>query len=678
MESHSPEPASDGKKKKTACDYCKAKRVICHPQTDGKPCPRCVEKGVECTTTILPKRTRGKGKKTLAKEAAAAGLPLPLPSKKTESRPVSRAASSSTLTIHETPEPPPLIVPSTLMREALDIFVRFPPSQNPLFSVDTLRESLEQVKWDSTKLDPSRRVLAHCILAFSSLVSVDPYYIGCDERGAPFPDRLMPWDALNHNGKSSASAGSTLGGLDVAEIGRRRKVVSHRLHIEATRLAEREGIATNASAENAASCFLLDCIDSTDPSTYTMAWSAAFIWNFRTLAESGELEWQFAVTPLEAHIIRVQWRGSFLAIAMYALSIDKTLPFTVHDEELICGPSHVSFEDALARASSLPPEPAVTVLMNSLITRAIRLARDCLETISGAAARRRQFNEVAALRMISAVELFQSSANRLRAYLVSLGSGPNLRICLHANAHALGTLAVALHRALDARAAESGLLDAAAAQRLAAQRRVAKALAVRAVVKGSMDIRAAMSPYRLRFKQFTGLDAWAKVLIGDRSGAAGADERAEALVRLRDIIKFSTYAGVDMHSTVAAIDVELDVIRAGSGTQADDASWEGSNPWSGFSMDANANAVHQNANQTHSSNAGGMHANASGMNSGFMSRNANAMENSVGMDGGSRLPWEGNQGFNAGMDNLYAADPLMMEGLFNNMYMPNNGGSAGP
>ena len=34
------------RKKPPACDYCKARRVICHPQPDGKPCPRCVEKEV--------------------------------------------------------------------------------------------------------------------------------------------------------------------------------------------------------------------------------------------------------------------------------------------------------------------------------------------------------------------------------------------------------------------------------------------------------------------------------------------------------------------------------------------------------------------------------------------------------------------------------------------------------
>ncbi|KAJ7447281.1 hypothetical protein B0H11DRAFT_2082827 [Mycena galericulata] len=39
------------RKKPPACDSCKARRVLCHPTTDGTPCPRCKEKGNKCTTT---------------------------------------------------------------------------------------------------------------------------------------------------------------------------------------------------------------------------------------------------------------------------------------------------------------------------------------------------------------------------------------------------------------------------------------------------------------------------------------------------------------------------------------------------------------------------------------------------------------------------------------------------
>ncbi|KAJ7688877.1 hypothetical protein B0H17DRAFT_1067745, partial [Mycena rosella] len=33
-------------KKSQACDACKARRVLCHPQLHGAPCPRCAEKNI--------------------------------------------------------------------------------------------------------------------------------------------------------------------------------------------------------------------------------------------------------------------------------------------------------------------------------------------------------------------------------------------------------------------------------------------------------------------------------------------------------------------------------------------------------------------------------------------------------------------------------------------------------
>ncbi|KAJ7238125.1 hypothetical protein B0H12DRAFT_1137884 [Mycena haematopus] len=38
-------------KKPPACDNCKARRVLCHPQPNNAPCPRCLEKNILCTTT---------------------------------------------------------------------------------------------------------------------------------------------------------------------------------------------------------------------------------------------------------------------------------------------------------------------------------------------------------------------------------------------------------------------------------------------------------------------------------------------------------------------------------------------------------------------------------------------------------------------------------------------------
>lgn len=43
-------PPANRKTKPPACDACKARRVLCHPQPHGLPCPRCAEKGLMCVT----------------------------------------------------------------------------------------------------------------------------------------------------------------------------------------------------------------------------------------------------------------------------------------------------------------------------------------------------------------------------------------------------------------------------------------------------------------------------------------------------------------------------------------------------------------------------------------------------------------------------------------------------
>ncbi|KAJ7130758.1 hypothetical protein C8R43DRAFT_1024865 [Mycena crocata] len=42
-------------KKPPACNPCRARRVLCHPQSNGTPCPRCAEKKIICTTTPVPR-----------------------------------------------------------------------------------------------------------------------------------------------------------------------------------------------------------------------------------------------------------------------------------------------------------------------------------------------------------------------------------------------------------------------------------------------------------------------------------------------------------------------------------------------------------------------------------------------------------------------------------------------
>ncbi|TKA54046.1 hypothetical protein B0A53_03328 [Rhodotorula sp. CCFEE 5036] len=68
---HDQDPTTTGPKRKKppACDRCKAKRVLCHPDPQG--CPRCREKGIQCTTTPPARRASS----TFASDS----LPIPPP-----------------------------------------------------------------------------------------------------------------------------------------------------------------------------------------------------------------------------------------------------------------------------------------------------------------------------------------------------------------------------------------------------------------------------------------------------------------------------------------------------------------------------------------------------------------------------------------------------------------------
>ncbi|GAA5958413.1 hypothetical protein JCM8115_002458 [Rhodotorula mucilaginosa] len=83
----------DRPKKPPACDFCKAKRVLCHPHPEG--CPRCREKGVQCTTTPVCRRKRRTKAEIAADAAAEAEAASTTGSSRQTSTPRSRSSTSS-------------------------------------------------------------------------------------------------------------------------------------------------------------------------------------------------------------------------------------------------------------------------------------------------------------------------------------------------------------------------------------------------------------------------------------------------------------------------------------------------------------------------------------------------------------------------------------------------------
>uniref|UniRef100_D8QC98 Phosphoribosylglycinamide synthetase n=1 Tax=Schizophyllum commune (strain H4-8 / FGSC 9210) TaxID=578458 RepID=D8QC98_SCHCM len=558
--STSPANSSDAQstKKKRACDYCRLKRVICHPQSNGEPCPRCLEKGV-CTTTIsTTRKPRGQGKKALAKEAK----------RRQEAEAAEAEASKATSVSVKQAQPsiPPsfpddiYFIPGDLMRDALEMAEMEPGGSPGLSPVPRQRALLDSRGWDILALAPHDRVLALCLLAMASLVSVDPTYVGYHPQGGRFPDAHTKWETISF---------SRLGDPEMIALGQRRRAICAQLYGEAMRQATLSGTMSHACRENVTSCGLLNMLD-VHKSESNLPWATAFVWQLRTLTELDVADKIFEISDGHGReLASFQWRlGLLLLVSNYAISAGKNLP-SVHDEELICVVEPPSIEDAIVQASTRPGAVPVIQLMHST-KRNIQLIRDALEKVVGHA-RRRPPDDLTVMHQIVAAEQHHPVLMRVRRLIYARVVGPGQQVLLHTTAVAFCVLTVALYNALHSRAGEVDRSTAMTVQLVAR----ARALAVRAIADAVREIRSIVVQHWLPFTQRSGFEAWAKVLVDDDGDAASldsgqanagefvvsVDERIETL-ELRKCIMFTAFIGVDRTEFVPAIDAKLDLLRA--------------------------------------------------------------------------------------------------------------------
>ncbi|KAF7374473.1 Pleiotropic drug resistance ABC transporter protein [Mycena sanguinolenta] len=140
------------RKKPPACDSCKARRVLCHPTTDGSPCPRCFEKGMKCTTTPV---ARGRAPKPNL-GIAMSGSPEPPSASATISESASEEPETIS-TLHPT-IPSRLELPPELVHHLFECFTHLPIYNHPMLLVDDLRETLSAVSWQIQLLPPQLKI----------------------------------------------------------------------------------------------------------------------------------------------------------------------------------------------------------------------------------------------------------------------------------------------------------------------------------------------------------------------------------------------------------------------------------------------------------------------------------------------------------------------------------------
>ncbi|KAL1724123.1 hypothetical protein EV715DRAFT_189567 [Schizophyllum commune] len=453
-------------------------------------------------------------------------------------------------------------IPGALVEDALDTISQMMPDHSLLFPVRKYRAVMQNCDWDVRLLAPQERVLTTCLLAFASLVSVNPFYVGHDANGHKFPDTHLRWEKVN-SGYMEA--------IDIREIGRRRRPISTRFYGEAVRQAHQDGITSFASKENAVSCMLLNMLDVIyDPQT-SMPWANAAIWQLRTICEQAAIDAFRGTTPRgTSEVERVQYRACLSAIAACCVSKGTCMPFSPFDEAIIAGPEPKNVDDLLAKIADYSRHHAVVDSLNSIGARCTRLTRDALENIVGVIALQKPLDELEVSRHVSAVEQSFTTVSRFRRFINSLGDERELRLCLYSTSTTYTSLAVALYHTLRRRLSESTVSATGQAARLVALCRRSRAIAARYVVEAVTDLRGLIAAHWIGWFQAFGFEAWAEILLNDENGEAldenevSEEDRVGTLMSLREMLQFSLFMGIERPQIVAAITYELDSLHATS------------------------------------------------------------------------------------------------------------------
>ncbi|KAJ7688867.1 hypothetical protein B0H17DRAFT_1067735 [Mycena rosella] len=374
-------------KKAPACDACKARRVLCHPQPNGAPCPRCAEKNIRCVTS---QALRGRPRKNPMPPSTDSIVLL----EGTQNLLPEAAASSSIIPhapkLYNSMNGCPDLTPD-LVAHFFQCFERLPHFLNPIITVTSIRTTIRAISYQLYLLPPESRVLALCIIALSSLVSFHEVVLGDGPRPESFADEAF---------FSSRP--------DVLGCGVRRSGVHHALHKEALKAAWEIGVILQVSNENVASCFLLDALEQ---NSWGMSrpWASAYISHLRALAPMAGPS--TVISPN-----RNIWAGFLMSEALSATGSRKPVLFTRDDQLLLAGSEPPSPEALLASLEMATRKSGTAPFFQSLgpyFFQITCLARQLWETITGDRARLNPISEAAIIQFLASLSLMHGILSRL-------------------------------------------------------------------------------------------------------------------------------------------------------------------------------------------------------------------------------------------------------------------------
>ncbi|KAF5352907.1 hypothetical protein D9758_007939 [Tetrapyrgos nigripes] len=617
-------------KKPPACDYCKARRALRHPQSFGRSCPRCLKKGVHSSTTPSVRRKRRQQHEITAteevvtaskgsdnskgdthdtardeatspsQELVTAGilttLPAGLPSAQTYvlanyaafndgyRRPVANTPVSS---YHQ------ILLPKHMMQDLFKAFVHTPYYNHPIIPHDKLRSRLVECGWQLSSLSPPECVLLHCIFAVTSLVSIDPLIIGPEPLSSEFTNILTTAQPVKRIK------------LDLRDIGRRRERdgLCHNLRAEALRQAQIEGIALWVSHESAASCYLLDALSDSEHDSLN-SYSLASSWQARTLAES----WYRQAQPysnIGSMVRAVKWASFLMVDAISALHLGRSVAVSALDEHLICGHKQLPLENLALSLSQCCDCMQFYDYSVSIMFHITSGARDVYENISGPCARGGRFDFQAIKRYFTYLRLLYEvcDAYKTQGHLLSrqvqnqswcilttvrtvLVGWPNLTLFFYEMIKAMleEGFVTALHdAALDDSCSVTGVNcyrsdscdgahESLAPRPLASILVDARVLTCKAAIEFSEVIEDIYSVSRLAQLKLVGgyLKRWVQFTV-DVTGARvmSASEGIQMFERLQDALKIASFAWADYTGLIEDIDSHIAALRASPATAQD-------------------------------------------------------------------------------------------------------------
>ncbi|KAJ3780166.1 hypothetical protein GGU10DRAFT_391341 [Lentinula aff. detonsa] len=574
MSSHPCKNNEQAKRKKSpACDYCKARRVICHAQPNG-PCPRCKEKGVPCTTTAPAPRRRRRTRAEMQEERAmkkVKGILSPDESEaqilqvndiRTTTRELynsvqfSPAYSHCVTTPLGSPNPvsPSFNLPPNLIAELFQTFRILPQSLHPVISLDEVESSLRLASWNLASLPSQLRLLAHIIITLASFFSTNAVIIGPGGYG---PE--IACIALSQGPLKEAAV------PDLREYGVRRKPVCYQLWAEALWLAHQEGITAHVSRENAVSCWLLDFLECRFSGQGVSTYAHAYNGHLRCLAETniGALPGCSADCPETA----VLYRAYMMHDAVYAVTNRRSIPFSHSDELLIVGQCTTSLEQLLQTFVSGASNKEIFLSMNAFTSNTIRVARESSERLTGVYARRQPLDETFVGGHFISLDLLHSIllAERGRALRAAQSSTEShfLRSCVYALYITWGCLVLNFHELLLDRLKDSSLVDSVATTDCDAQERLGtyftrvRHLALGAAVEISEALTDVPCISRITHLHCGEIEKWAKFLLEESKTMAkgvGPNRLLRALECYRNALKIVGFSWVDHSGLVESID----------------------------------------------------------------------------------------------------------------------------